>query len=370
MRVLVTGANGFLGRNLTCRLRECGHEVLCFTRESDPDDLPAMVGLCDAVFHLAGANRPDDPNEFERVNHELTKTLSDGVVASGKAPRVILASSIHATADTPYGRSKREGEAVLEGLAKKLAVPVWIYRLPGIFGKWGRPNYNSVVNTFCHNIARNIPISVADPEKVVRLAYVDDLVEDFISVLGQEPAGLHWPEIEPTYTVTLGELAKTISGFRESRTSLVINNVGAGLIRALYATYVSYKAPEDFGYPVKAHTDARGRFVEMLRTRDAGQFSFFTAAPGITRGGHYHHSKTEKFLVLKGQARFRFRCMLTNSRAELVTSGEVPYVVDTAPGWAHDITNIGKDELIVMLWANEVFDPERPDTYVSAVQDD
>lgn len=370
MRVLVTGSNGFLGRNLTLGLREKGHEVLCFTRDSDPEDLPAMVGLCDAVFHLAGVNRPDDPAEFERVNHGLTKMLADSVAASGNAPVIVLASSTHAAVDTPYGRSKRAAEAVLEDLAGKLAAPVLIFRLPGVFGKWGRPDYNSVVNTFCHNIARDIPIRVDDPERAVRLVYVDDVVEAFVSVLGEVPAGLHRPEIEPAYTTTLGELSATIKGFRESRADLVIDKVGTGLIRALYATYASYLEPSDFSYPVKAHADARGRFVEMLRTRDTGQFSFFTAGPGVTRGGHYHHSKTEKFLVLKGQARFRFRCMLTDRRAELVTDGAVPHLVDTAPGWAHDITNIGADELIVMLWANEAFDPERPDTYASAVQDD
>lgn len=370
MRVLVTGSNGFLGRNLTLRLREEGHEVLCFTRDSDPEDLPEMVGGCDAVFHLAGVNRPDDPAEFENVNHGLTKKLADSVLASGKAPAIILASSTQAAVDNPYGRSKRAAEDVLGDLAEKLAAPILVFRLPGIFGKWGRPEYNSVVNTFCHNIARGIPIRVDDPDRSVRLVYVDDVVEGFVAALGKVPAGLHRPEIEPAYTTTLGELATIIGGFREIRANLVTDRVGNGLIRALYATYVSYLDPADFHYPVKVHADARGRFVEMLRTQDSGQFSFFTAAPGITRGGHYHHSKTEKFLVLKGRARFRFRCMLTDRRVELVTEGDVPEVVDTAPGWAHDITNIGTDELIVMLWANEAFDPDRPDTYASTVQDD
>lgn len=369
MRVLVTGSNGFLGRNLTLGLREKGHEVLCFTRDDHPDHLAELVGRCDAVFHLAGVNRPDDPAEFETVNHGLTKKLADSVLALGKAPAIILASSTHAAVDNPYGRSKRAAEAVLEDLVEKLDAPIFIFRLPGIFGKWGRPNYNSVANTFCHNIARGIPIRVDDSERAVRLVYVDDVLEAFVSVLGQGSPGLHRPEIEPDYWTTLGELAAIIGGFRESRANLVIDRVGTGLTRALYATYVSYLDTADFHYPLKAHADVRGRFVEMLRTRDSGQFSFFTAEPGITRGGHYHNSKTEKFLVLKGKARFRFRCILTDRRVELVIEGDVPEVVDTAPGWAHDITNIGTDELIVMLWANEAFDPDRPDTYTSAVQD-
>lgn len=370
MRVLVTGSNGFLGRNLTFGLREKEYEVLCFTRDSCLEDLPAMVSLCDVVFHLAGVNRSDDPAQFELVNHGLTKALADSVVKSGKTPAIIFASSIHANTNTPYGRSKRAAEAVLEDLAKKLAVPIRIFRLPGIFGKWGRPDYNSVVNTFCYNIARDIPIRVDDPNRAVRLVYVDDVVETFVSALEQLTPGVQCPEIVPLYNSTLGELSAIIGGFRESRTSLVMDNVGTGLLRALYATYASYLSSGDFHYTVRDRSDARGRFVEMLRTRDAGQFSFFTAKPGITRGGHYHHSKSEKFLVLKGRARFRFRCMLTDKCVELVTNEDVPQVVDTAPGWAHDITNIGTDDLIVMLWANEAFDPHRPDTYAFKVQND
>lgn len=370
MRVLVTGSNGFLGRNLALRLREDGHEILCFTRHDNPENLPAMVGQCDAVFHLAGVNRPDDPAEFEHVNHGLTKKLADSVLASGKAPAIILASSTHATVDNAYGRSKLAAEVVLENLEEQLAAPILIFRLPGIFGKWGRSDYNSVANTFCHNIARSIPIRVDDPDRTLRLVYVDDVVEAFMAALRNVRPGVDRPEIEPSYSTTLGELSQIIRGFQESRSNLVMDRVGTGLTRALYATYVSYLEPSKFSYPVKAHTDERGRFVEMLRTRDSGQFSFFTAASGITRGGHYHHSKTEKFLVLKGRARFRFRCMLTDERVEITTDGDVSEVVDTAPGWAHDITNIGSDDLIVMLWANEAFDPERPDTYGSAVHHD
>jgi UDP-2-acetamido-2,6-beta-L-arabino-hexul-4-ose reductase len=370
MRVLVTGSNGFLGRNLTLRLREEGYDVICFTRADNGDSLPALVGNSDAIFHLAGVNRPDDPAEFEAVNHGLTKALTDSIRASGTAPIIILASSTQAAVDNPYGRSKRAAENLLEQLAAEVAAPIMIFRLPGVFGKWGRPEYNSVVNTFCHNLARGIPIRVDDPDRALRVVHVDDVVDGFIAALTKPIPGLHRPEIEPSYTITLGKLAETIAGFRDSRLNLVSDRVGSGLIRALYATYVSYLAPENFRYPLTAHVDARGRFVEMLRTRDSGQFSFFTAAPGITRGGHYHHSKTEKFLVIKGTALFRFRDLLTGARVEFTTGGLSPEVVETSPGWAHDVTNVGTDELIVMLWANEAFDPARPDTYASVVQDE
>ena len=367
MRILVTGSNGFLGRNLVFRLREAGHDVAGFTRDDAVSDLPGRVAQADAILHLAGVNRPTDPAEFETVNHGLTRHLADAVAAAGHAPTVILASSTHAATDTPYGASKRAAETALDQLAKDTEAPVVIFRLPGVFGKWGRPNYNSVVNTFCHNIARGLPVRVDDPDRSLRIMHVDDVIDGFLAALETNRPGLHHPEIGPAYTSTLGALAAQITAFRDSRRTLMSDAVGTGLTRALYATYVSYLAPADFRYPLTAHVDARGRFVEMLRTRDSGQFSFFTAAPGITRGGHYHHAKTEKFLVLQGTARFRFRDMLTGESVELTTTGATPEVVETAPGWAHDITNIGPDELIVMLWANETFDPVRPDTHASAL---
>ena len=241
-----------------------------------------------------------------------------------------------------------------------------VFRLPNVFGKWCKPNYNSVVATFCYNIARGLPIKVNDPEASVTLVYVDDLVGRFVRLMDGADASVDeggFAIVAPQYTTTIGELAIHFQSFKNSRDTLMTERVGTGLMRALYATYVSYLPVESFAYTVPQHADPRGVFVEMLKTPDCGQFSYFTAHPGITRGGHYHQSKTEKFLVIKGQARFKFRHMQTGQSHELATTGDKPEVVETVPGWTHDITNIGHDEMVVMLWANEVFDRSKPDTY-------
>lgn len=362
MKVLVTGAGGFIGRNLSVRLGEEGIEVLGFTRGQSEDRLRELVQDADAVAHLAGENRPPSPEAFEQVNVGLTRSLCEAVRASRKPIPLLFASSIQALLANPYGESKLRAEGEVQNLSEDNGNPVAIYRLPGVFGKWCRPNYNSVVATFCYNIARDLPIVVNDPEKVLRLVYIDDVVTEFVGWLKSPGTGVALRGVSPEYSISLGDLASRIRGFSEEREALRVGDVGVGLTRALYATFVSYLPTEKFSYPVPAYRDPRGVFVEMLKTRDSGQFSFFTAGPGVTRGGHYHHTKTEKFLVLKGRARFGFRNIVTNETFHLETSGEVPRVVDTIPGWAHDITNVGNDDLIVMLWANEVFDRQRPDT--------
>lgn len=363
MRVLVTGAGGFVGKNLVVRLREHqGTAVTEFRRGDDADDLHRLVAETDAVVHLAGTNRPSDEEDFTVVNSGLTAALCAAVRAAGKNVPIIFSSSSQADLDNPYGRSKLTAEKALAKIASETGNGVVIYRLPGVFGKWCRPDYNSVVATFCHNIARNLPIRINDPSVNLRLVYVDDVVSEIVTALRAPPTGLHWGEVKPEYEITVGALAEQIAAFRDGRSSLVTDRVGTGLTRALYSTYVSYLPTKSFEYTVPKHVDMRGVFVEMLKTPDCGQFSYFTAHPGVTRGGHYHHSKTEKFLVIKGRARFRFRNIVTNEAHELVTTGDHPTVVDTVPGWTHDITNVGDDELIVMLWANEIFDRARPDT--------
>ena len=368
MRVLITGSNGFLGRNLAIRLGENeDYKVIGFDKENSLDDLSEKVGQADAVVHLAGVNRPSDIREFAEVNADLTARLCDLIGATGRKIPLIISSSVQAELANPYGKSKRDAEVACEVLVEKAGNPVTIYRLPGVFGKWCRPDYNSVVATFCHNIANDLPIQVNDPATTLKLVYVDDVVGEFISALNTMPDGLSCAEVNPIYSITLGELAAQIEAFRNCRSSLVLERVGAGLTWALYATYVSYLPPAKFAYELPRHSDERGVFVEILKTQDSGQFSFFTARPGITRGGHYHHTKTEKFLVIKGKARFGFRHVLTDERYEVFTSGDRPLVVETVPGWAHDITNVGQDEMVVMLWANEIFDRERPDTIASRV---
>jgi UDP-2-acetamido-2,6-beta-L-arabino-hexul-4-ose reductase len=364
--IAVTGARGFIGSNLVVHLRELGHAVNPIPHDADDAALRAALGGADAVIHLAGVNRPHDEIEFTTGNAGMTERLVGALTALGRTPPVLYASSIQAALDNPYGRSKRAAEEALEAYASATGASVGIFRLPNVFGKWCRPNYNSVVATFAHNIARGLPITISDPARVLELVYIDDVVAAFSSALTALPADGR-PEVQPVYSIALGDLARQFEAFRDSRTTLVTGAVGTGLLRALHATYLSYLEPGAFDYQLTRHTDPRGTFAEMLRTPDAGQFSYFTAHPGITRGGHYHHSKTEKFLVLHGKARFGFRHILTGETHELVTSGDEARVVETIPGWAHDITNIGDDTMVVMLWANETFDPARPDTVAARV---
>lgn len=344
-----------------------GYEAIGFDRGDSLDDLAERVGRADSVVHLAGINRPNDVKEFAQGNVDLTVRLCELIAATDRKIPLIISSSIQADLANPYGESKRGAEVAGETLAEKTGNPVAIYRLPGVFGKWCRPNYNSVVATFCHNIANDQPIQVNDHAAALKLVHVDDVVAEFISALDAMPKGVTRGEVSPVYSITLGELAAQIEAFKNCRETLVSERVGSGLVRVLYATYVSYLPPAKFAYDLPKYGDERGVFVEMLKTQDSGQFSFFTAHPGITRGGHYHHTKTEKFLVIKGSACFRFRHVVTNEHYEVFTSGDRPQVVETVPGWTHDITNVGQDEMIVMLWANEIFDRARPDTIAARV---
>jgi UDP-2-acetamido-2,6-beta-L-arabino-hexul-4-ose reductase len=368
VKILVTGSNGFIGKNLLLRLGELNrYETFGFTRGHSIKDLTNFVSEADAIVHLAGINRPLDIKEFSEGNVGLTNSLCKLIAGSGRNIPLIVASSIQAGLDNPYGQSKRAAELVVENLAEATGNSVTIYRLPNVFGKWCRPNYNSVVATFCHNLAHDLPIEINDAAAMLRLVYVDDVVRELISSIDNLPAGLILREVSPVYEVTLSALANQIKAFQNSRDSLVSEAVGTGFMRALYSTYLSYLPPIKFAYEIPKYGDDRGVFVEMLKTKDSGQFSFFTAHPGVTRGGHYHHTKTEKFLVIKGTARFGFRQILTNQFHEIVTSSDKPKIVETVPGWTHDITNIGGDEMVVMLWANEIFDRAHPDTVAAKV---
>ena len=371
MKVLVTGADGFVGKNLQLHLAERKDvEVVCFTREHLVAQLPEMLDDVTFVFHLAGINRPQDPAEFTAGNIDLTQALCAavaGVVSeTGRKVPVLFSSSTQAANDNLYGASKRAAEDALFSLQRQNGVPVHVFRLPNVFGKWCKPNYNSAVATFCHNIAHDLPIKINDPAAPLTLIYVDDVLQSFIDLMDGADAALDangFAVVAPQFTTTVGEVARLIQSFKDSRNTLLTERVGTGLVRALYATYVSYLPPEAVTYSVPMYGDSRGVFAEMLKTPDCGQFSYFTAHPGVTRGGHYHHSKTEKFLVINGQARFKFRHMYTGEAFELNTSGEKAEIVETMPGWTHDITNIGSDVMIVMLWANELFDRQRPDTF-------
>ena len=371
MKVLLTGSEGFIGKNLQLHLAERQDvETVCFNSQHSASQLAEMLDGVDFVFHLAGVNRPQDPAAFGTGNHELTSKLCEAVSArvaqTGIQIPILFTSSIQAARDNPYGKSKHAAEAAVFAAARSAGFPAYVYRLPNVFGKWCRPNYNSAVATFCYNITRALPVEIHDPAAPLTLVYIDDVVDRFIKVMDGGDAMLDndgFASITPHYTTTVGTVVQLLRQFEQGPDTLLTERVGTGFVRALYATYVSYLPVDKFAYSVPRHGDARGVFVEMLKTEDSGQFSYFTAHPGITRGGHYHHTKTEKFLVIKGQARFKFRHMHTGETHELVTDGAEAKIVETVPGWTHDITNIGVDEMIVMLWANEVFDRARPDTY-------
>ncbi|WP_444994316.1 UDP-2-acetamido-2,6-beta-L-arabino-hexul-4-ose reductase [Aliikangiella sp. IMCC44359] len=364
MKVLVTGANGFIGKNLLVRLRERDIDVITFLRGDDITALEERIKLSDVIIHLAGVNRPDSIEEFKTGNTDLTQSICDILKINNLRTPVVYTSSIQATNDNPYGISKKNAENALVELSNLNGNCVYNYRLPNVFGKWCKPNYNSAVATFCYNIVNDLPVQINDANSIINLVYIDDVVNEFLSVIesSKNISGVCESEVCPVYQISVGQLKEQLIAFKESKVTSIIEPVGNGLLRALYSTFISYYTPSQFSYSLKKHEDPRGVFVEMLKTKSSGQFSFFSAYPGITRGGHYHHSKNEKFLVIKGEAKFAFRNIVTDEQYELFVSGNEPQVVQTVPGWSHDITNVGSNDMFVMLWANEIFDPENPDT--------
>ncbi|HED17145.1 MAG TPA: SDR family oxidoreductase [Gammaproteobacteria bacterium] len=371
MKVLVTGSKGFIGRNLVVHLGERNDvDLLHFTHDDSISSLVQLVSEADFVFHLAGINRPDNTDDFQTGNADLTSALCDAVVSSGNKIPIIYISSSHAGLDNPYGISKRAAEETLLNLTAIHGSEVYLFRLPNVFGKWARPNYNSVVATFCNNITKDLPITIDEKSAQIRLVYIDDVISHFIALMDGQVKNneTHFYTVEPEYMITIGNLADQLYAFRNSRNSLITEAVGNGLTRALHSTYLSYLRPKMFSYKIPEYRDSRGMFAEILKTHDSGQISFFTAHPGITRGGHYHHSKTEKFLVIKGMACFRFSHIDTGEFYELHTSCVKLEIVETIPGWSHDITNTGNEDIIVMLWANEIFNCDQPDTFTSTIE--
>jgi UDP-2-acetamido-2,6-beta-L-arabino-hexul-4-ose reductase len=371
VQIVVTGADGFIGRNLMVRLGEIAaarawqaHGV---TRSTPQHELDALLDAADAVVHLAGVNRPPDPGHFMAGNAGFTQAVCNRLAVAGRKAQMILASSVQAAQQNAYGESKLAAENATFGYGASMGARVNVFRLPNVFGKWARPNYNSAVATFCHNLSRGLEIHVNPNAGPLRLVYVDDVVDAFLHCLSTPAEGTPFTEVRPVYETTLGEIVELIRSFQRSRTDLLIPPVGQGFVRALYSTYVSYLEPQNFSYPLTVHRDPRGEFVEMLRTADSGQFSYFSAHPGVTRGEHYHHTKTERFLVLRGRARFGFRHISTGEVYQLDVEGGSARIVETIPGWTHNITNIGDTEMVVMLWANELFDKARPDTVAMKV---
>lgn len=363
INVLITGANGFIGKNLKVALTESGCTVATFSHKDDLRQLKDKVINADIIYHLAGVNRPLAVDEFLSGNTEFTEKLLELASTFNPKVKLIYTSSSQADNNNPYGLSKLKAENAIINSAEKYGLNVSIYRLPGVFGKWCRPDYNSVVATFCNNVINNVPLRVDNPEFILNLVYIDDVITHFKKHLEEHycPEKI-FCEIETSYQISLEKLASTIQNFKNSRTTLVTDAVGKGLIRALYATYLSYLPTSDFSYTVPVYEDERGGFAELLKTPTHGQFSFFTAKPGIVRGGHYHHTKNEKFIVVSGSALFKFEHILTGEIVEFEVYAQNTKIVDTIPGWAHNIKNTGTDTLIVMLWANEIFERDNPDT--------
>jgi len=368
MRILVTGAAGFLGKNLVYNLRNAGYEeIFEYTLDSTEEDLKKYTAECDFVFHLAGVNRPKDPKEFMEGNNDLTRKVLSLLKENGNIVPVLLSSSIQAGLNNDYGKSKRAAEEAVFTYAGEEEVPVYVYRFPNLFGKWSMPNYNTVIATFCHNIARDIPIRIDDPEKIISLAYVDDVISQFLRIL---ETGIRIPVGEfvtfpPNliYERKLGFIAEKIRSFKSSRENLMIPDMGDEFEKKLYSTYLSFLPENDFSYPLKMNTDERGSFTEFIKTRERGQVSVNVSHPGITKGQHWHNSKNEKFLVVKGNAAINFRKMGSDEIITYHVSGDRPEVVDIPTGYTHNIVNEGEEDLITVMWANEVFDPDRPDTF-------
>ena len=363
MKVLVTGSNGFIAKNLIEHLkREEEIELYLLSKKDSVNLLKAYVKEVDFIFHLAGVNRPENVHEFYEGNSNLTKIIVDTLKVANKTTPIVLSSSTQAELDNDYGKSKLEAEKLLLDYAKETKANISIYRLPNVFGKWSKPNYNSVISTWCYNIANDLEIQVNNRDAELNLVYVDDVVNSFIEKLKSEHTD-NYCEIETIYKKTLGEIEKLLYEFKENRKTLVIPNVASGFKRALYATYLSYLSTDNFSYELKGHKDDRGTFYEILKTQDSGQFSLSTTVPGILRGNHYHHTKNEKFLVVKGEALIEFKHIITNEIISYKVSDKKMEVVEMIPGYTHNIKNIGNEEMLLFLWANETFDQDNPDTY-------
>ncbi len=354
MRILITGANGFVGKNLCISLPE--HELYRYDVDTAPSLLDDYCRDADFVFHLAGANRPKDPKEFMENNFGFTSVLLEILKKHGNTCPIVLSSSTQAALDNPYGQSKRAGEDLLKAYGAETGAKVIIYRFPNLFGKWCRPNYNSAIATFCHNIARGLPITVNDPSVELTVAYIDDVLDEFKRALLGNPS-------EPvTHKATLGRIVELLESFRDSRKMLSVPDLSDPFVKKLHATYLSYLPEEGFSYPLKMNVDNRGSFTEILRTDCHGQFSVNMIKPGIVKGNHWHHTKNEKFLVVGGRGVIRFRRIDDEEVIEYRVTGDKMEVVDIPPGYTHNIENTGDTDLILFIWCNERFDPERPDT--------
>jgi UDP-2-acetamido-2,6-beta-L-arabino-hexul-4-ose reductase len=363
--ILVTGAKGFIGKNLVVALkRRTDVDVIEYDLHSPAATLAEGLAKADVIYHLAGVNRPERVEEFKVGNYDLTQNLCDTLRRLGRTPLIVLSSSTQAAMDNPYGISKRNAEDAVFKFGEDMGALIRVFRLHGVFGKWCRPHYNSVVATFCHNIARDQPIAISDPTREIELVYIDDVIRAFIGAMnGSTPVSDgKYCLVEPKHCVSLGGLAATIQGFRDSRSSLFVPDVSDPFMHALYATYIAYLPADSFAYDLTQRTDPRGELAELLKSPRIGQIFVSRTRPGITRGHHYHDTKVEKFVVLEGDAVIRLRHILGGDVIEYCISGREFRIVDIPPGYTHSIENVGKNDLVVLFWADEIFNSDIPDT--------
>lgn len=370
MKVLVTGAQGFIGRNLIASLHYMDDiEVLAYELNSSEEDLEKYTKEADFVFHLAGINRPKDESEFKKGNADLTQKLLDQLVKNNNPAPVLVTSSIQAERDNAYGQSKKLAEDYIFDYGKKNSVQVYVYRLSNVFGKWSRPNYNTVIATFCYNIARGLPIQVNDEKVVLNLMYIDDVVDEFIRAMqGEGNQDGEYYKVPVSYPRSLGEIVGLLESFKSSRENRIIPNLSDDFTNKLYATYLNFLPEDQFSYPLLMHEDNRGSFTEFVKSPYAGQISINVSKPGITKGDHWHHTKNEKFLVVSGTGVVKFRKLDSDKVIEYPVSGEELEVVDIPTGYTHSIVNTGETDLVTVMWVNEMFDPNNPDTYPLEVE--
>ena len=383
--ILITGSGGFVGRNLVATLQTRGYtDLMLFEKCDTPETLAEYCRRAAFVVHLAGINRPKDPSEFYTGTAGLTDTMLSLLEEAGSQAPVLVTSSIQAALDNDYGKSKLQAEQAIFAHGQRTGAPVFVFRMEGVFGKWCRPNYNSVVATFCHNVANGLPIQVRDPAYSLPLVYIDDVVACILDAMEKGEAVRDEQSIcriHPVHTVTLGQLAETIQGFAKARggkaaaalgtdglPTLAVPDLADGSFeKKLYSTYLSYLPTDQFAYDLNMHCDNRGSFTEFLRTPERGQVSVNISKPGIVKGNHWHHTKNEKFLVVKGEGVIRFRQIFSDEVIEYRVSGEKLQVVDIPCGYTHNIENVGDGEMVTVMWANEAFDPEHPDTFAMQV---
>ncbi|MEM4360290.1 MAG: NAD-dependent epimerase/dehydratase family protein [Candidatus Bilamarchaeaceae archaeon] len=370
MNILITGSEGFIGKNLRLRLQQKGYNNLfCYDLNSTEEDLEQGLSCANVIFHLAGVNRPQNPDEFKTCNVSFTEYICNKLIDLKKKTVIVFSSSIQAELDNPYGKSKLEAENVLKDWANKTGNKCIIFRLKNVFGKWCKPNYNSVVATFCYNIAHGLPIQISDPQKKLELVYIDNVLDEFEKVISEvlndnaKKEVCEYRQINKVFKTTLGELASLIQSFHDLRKKLTLPDFSNEFVKCLYSTFISYMDSKNLCYNLPIKEDNRGVLSEIIKSKNIGQVFISRTKPGVTRGNHFHNTKTEKFLVIEGEGIIRLRHLITNELIEYRVSGKEWKIVDIPPGYTHSIENIGNSDMVTLFWANEIFNPEHPDTF-------